>query len=1333
MQRWPEVQGGESHTYQPLTRIDDSHKESIESGIPLVTLNLLLEKVQLASSASSINIDFVIELFSHCTDFALMNDLSVIECEDIVDVFEKYITPSLLQIPSKYSLLEVYKKLREALSKQGEKSEKSRIRINRLQLKHAADIKEAVPDIPPQITLLDFKKYNLIYEAISNSLADARSLMHRSEGLEQFYTALECLIHLTLQGYQNISHKDQCKLFAESMQYCCIGLSLATEKENYDLSNRFSILIDIIFAHYFSLHTEQTQDTPQPYLMTVLFCSQSPNEQLEILNRMLNAADILLKHSTIIADNKYQKEHTWQLTLNKAVRFYNLIIQWGIKDKKFSDIGTKALSRVSIIASYRECVQELGLIMSAPPSLISWKKNSSMLKGYRKIAYNSLKNQPIGDTLAIVKQFNVERKRLIRSIFQECILFTGRELPFKYAVLILGSSARDEACPYSDLEYAFMVGKKGMREKHIIISEMVLGLVELSIYALGETPFDTILESQLRAGLQFDQNYVPYHNRRKYPKLDQLWGTPESLLSSTLSDLNLGNMMQGADLLFAKPNSENLYKNFRELLFKQLDTAGRGKLSNLIRGIGNIQSTTPFPETDTQINIKESLLELPVHLLNVLSLRNGLTEFSSINKLEKLKNMRIIDSLTYEMIRIHLMISLRLRYLAHLTTFEENEILSLQPPSSFLDKEMFTMLMALRKSVLPILHEVFKNPEKIREIKPQDYLAAIPCILTIANEYLNNGQLEEALKYYNIALMIYPEFSEHIIFPKNVNSDESKQLLPGEKHYQKGNKLFIQYNDERCLPHFKNAALKMYPPAYLKLLQIHSPDTDIVSGVPKDKTTAILCKGLVKEFFWWFQKHIQKDVDALFNMGHVYFELNNKELALICWQLAAKSGYLPAYFSLGYYYFKTDKSKAFQYFYHANNNCNQNNVKAALYYMGRCLYASGKHSTIKESYSFFSDAGYENYSPATLYLGHFYKYDNQSPEKALSCYMQAARQKNYQALIEVGCCHREGYGTEKNEKKAIAYFIQASDQNFTFTKERLKRNKSSDSELTVVERSDLVPSFQNLDPDKKQESINKMIDAIFKGDFAQVEQLISNGVIFSYPDQSGMYPLAAAIYSANIMMVNYVKEYLFGNDLHQQWLTVEIDRAIASIDIMQPSSLPPDSTFRSLGNWYYENRNKSWCKIYDDYCEMLTGCEWRYKKWEDRREIFKPISQDSELMQTAMFTFLMKLNKEKKLDEDFCNGKIGESSHRLYAPTYYIHNLVMTKIYKQLQELKDELKAKRQLQPIVPKHDHVTKSDIEGINKLGLLADTTQRSNENGSSHFQDSKYGHIDTFSRPN
>ena len=86
----------------------------------------------------------------------------------------------------------------------------------------------------------------------------------------------------------------------------------------------------------------------------------------------------------------------------------------------------------------------------------------------------------------ILPFLTVSYKKLLRTLILDSQALLGPP-PVEWACVGMGSMARSEMCPYSDLEFAFLIGKK--TEKNLTYFRTLAELLELRIINLGETAF----------------------------------------------------------------------------------------------------------------------------------------------------------------------------------------------------------------------------------------------------------------------------------------------------------------------------------------------------------------------------------------------------------------------------------------------------------------------------------------------------------------------------------------------------------------------------------------------------------------------------------------------------------------------------------------------------------------------------------------------------------------------------------------------------------------------------------------------------------------------------
>lgn len=747
----------------------------MEESNQTLSIQTLIGKIRLPNDTAEIY--YSLALYHCCLDIAHLHPLSELDYVNVVEIFGNNILPALIKNGYGEVINKTYAKISKSLMRDKKASEQARELLSDLQLKYAQTLATCSNSLPPcgeTPPLIAQEQFVVLKEQLEGVVANSNGLVHRERGLGQFFTSLEKLIHAMLLGHLNMAYEVQCKYIAEAMQFSCSGLALAQKKHDLRAIERFSSLIDIIFAHYFHLHSICIPKCEPPYLITILRYGER-HEKVTQFKQVMQAADALLMHAHLLAQDTHQVTSNIHAILEKAQSLYAMLKDQAILHDDFNEYGMRALSRLSYITDCLFSIENLSIFpFESFNALIPWQENRDMLKTLRARTQNALKNSSIGDTLMMVDEFNQGFKAFILKIFKDVVTFMGGHLPFECALLILGSPARHEACPFSDVEYAFLVDAEGMQNKSIV--ETVLRLFEICVFAIGETPTSQAgLENMLPIGFQFDNIYVAVKNLKRAPF--QLWGTKEILLGQ-LQDPYLGNILTNAEVLWTSEKGLSLYNAYKADLGR-LDCDFNQGLAKSIVGLNKVH-LEPFTETNGKINGKTDFLHAAVLWLTVFNFNQNLNATRSLDRLKKLESLQKITSLTSEMIQLVLIVGLRLRFLTHFYYEAENDTLELNPPSNFLDNKIVDALLSLRRGVLPFLYETYENlNQDIFAIDPKKFLDCIPALLILAEEYLSKGNWLAAIKYYNLVLEID---DQHVEAAKC--HEQLVQQLRNHKSYQ---------------------------------------------------------------------------------------------------------------------------------------------------------------------------------------------------------------------------------------------------------------------------------------------------------------------------------------------------------------------------------------------------------------------------------------------------------------------------------------------------------------------------------------------------------------------
>lgn len=225
--------------------------------------------------------------------------------------------------------------------------------------------------------------------------------------------------------------------------------------------------------------------------------------------------------------------------------------------------------------------------------------------------------------------------------------------PCGYALLGLGSLARMEMGPFSDLEFALLINENSL-DKLSYFRKMVQWL-ELRVINLGGTVINVLdhgHESPVLRGFSFDDGGNTPLGKQGYVELIK---TPEKLTQFQserfyAEDLILSNVLRCADVIVV---SESLYKNYAIAVEAILSAkAANSSLSisqaralNLIQGhLVEFEPRMDKKKEETPIyNIKAELYRLPSFLIAGLADYFGIVEPNTWKRLKALVKLKILS------------------------------------------------------------------------------------------------------------------------------------------------------------------------------------------------------------------------------------------------------------------------------------------------------------------------------------------------------------------------------------------------------------------------------------------------------------------------------------------------------------------------------------------------------------------------------------------------------------------------------------------------------------------------------------------------------------------
>ena len=209
--------------------------------------------------------------------------------------------------------------------------------------------------------------------------------------------------------------------------------------------------------------------------------------------KILNAAVAILKEYKI----RFPLDTSLQLFENHLLMRLEKMELIFLESQKIIRFESKK-DHLGVVKYCREQMKKIrAQLQTAEPIFLESQKIKTMsledqlgvLQYYRE-QMEKTRTQP--QTVEHIKDLTQQFKRILRLLIQHAQGFLGPP-PVQWACIAMGSMARDEMCPYSDIECTFLVKKETPEgQKYLALLSQLL---DIKIINLGETAFPLVEES----------------------------------------------------------------------------------------------------------------------------------------------------------------------------------------------------------------------------------------------------------------------------------------------------------------------------------------------------------------------------------------------------------------------------------------------------------------------------------------------------------------------------------------------------------------------------------------------------------------------------------------------------------------------------------------------------------------------------------------------------------------------------------------------------------------------------------------------------------------------
>lgn len=388
---------------------------------------------------------------------------------------------------------------------------------------------------------------------------------------------------------------------------------------------------------------------------------------------------------------------------------------------------------------------------------------------------------------------------LLVALIQESMSLIGQKVPSGFAVMGLGSMARMEMSPYSDLEFAFLI--KNPSPGRLDYFRKLSDLLTLKMVNMGETKCELIRFKRGRNGAEDRpaRSLVPTGFSLDIGGLSpsgkqgvyELIGAPQQLaqfqtvawLSRNDAEIILVNALTTFSYLIGDPSLVDSYRaEIKKILnatiggFWKRKRLREDRAFQLMRGfLDEFQPKINQDKVDLRaFDIKKELYRLPQMVVSGLVLYYGLKGANTLERIEELRRKRVFSQEGSNQLKRAFQSILKLRAEAHLFYQTEKEILY-HPRAEERDQER---LLTISSEIGQQLLEIYRTLIPLHE-GAQAFLAGNPEILARSALYSSSiGTYNDSVRQNLDYEMALHSALERVAF----NPDSPSQSSLGRVH-----------------------------------------------------------------------------------------------------------------------------------------------------------------------------------------------------------------------------------------------------------------------------------------------------------------------------------------------------------------------------------------------------------------------------------------------------------------------------------------------------------------------------------------------------------------------
>ena len=334
---------------------------------------------------------------------------------------------------------------------------------------------------------------------------------------------------------------------------------------------------------------------------------------------------------------------------------------------------------------------------------------------------------------SLLQSFSLEKAQALRKLYQDisCHLRLyienlsqdvvnqlkswGHHPPCEYALLGLGSLAREEMTPYSDFEFAILIDSEKFKDYFRLFSQLLhlrfINLGETIIPSLDIQALDWFYDDLMPRGLSFDGSmptackfplgkqkarkgdYELIHTPDQMAKLQKIQASDYDERLWILKRYHLPTILSNVGFITGSEQGLKLTHEYQKQVFSILQAKGKKRALDLMeQDLVQFKPRLEEAENGKHYNVKKDLYRLPNTMFDGLANYFCLKSQSSWERIEELENLKVFSPKGAKNLKIFAMEAQELRLCTYFKHNKQKDHLDLDDQRETIHEMYYTSL-----------------------------------------------------------------------------------------------------------------------------------------------------------------------------------------------------------------------------------------------------------------------------------------------------------------------------------------------------------------------------------------------------------------------------------------------------------------------------------------------------------------------------------------------------------------------------------------------------------------------------------------------------------------